>query len=264
MTNVFALQNGPGPGAPAVFALQAVIPPVALAGAASARATASGRLTAVVHTLIAQLRGAATARATAVGQLVRLAPASKALAGAATVRALATGLLQAVAPPAKLLRGAAVVRALASGQLAALAQGVSLLRGAATVRATAAGLLRAAAPAYTGNALVGSSNELRRVTVDSDSAGLLGKFFKQPRETLDYCFDFGPWLRDCNDALQGHSLLVTGSAVLRVAESVSDGRAVVALVTQGADKTSAKLTCIASTVGGRTKEVEILIRVKDS
>ena len=260
-SSIFALQSGPG-GA-AVFAPQSPIAPGVLAGAAMARATAAGLLVAKAFNAPGILSGAAIGRAIAQGALNVALPLPKLLRGAAQAVARASGQLYGETLPARLMAGAALARAVAAGRLVATVPGISTLSGAARAVAHAAGQLRAVAPTLTSESLTGTSSELRRVIVEGDSSGALGSFVKQPRESLDYCFDFGPWLRDCNDTLSGHTLLLASGAGLVIAGSARDASSVVVLVTQGTDKKRAKLTCIATTVGGRTKEAEIVLRVKE-
>lgn len=105
------------------------------------------------------------------------------------------------------------------------------------------------------------SNELRVVRIDADGAGILGVFIMQPGEVLDYGFDFRPWLIDCSDAIASYA--VTSTDDLPIVETDHTDGVIVALVDGTVDGASHKLTCSIQTDGGRTKEADITIRIKE-
>lgn len=108
-----------------------------------------------------------------------------------------------------------------------------------------------------------ASSKLRRIPVHSDSMGLMGRYKIQPGEILDYCFDFAHWLRDCDDVIESCEV-ASEFENLNVVSSSHSRSAVIVLVTPVMDRFTSKLTCVIRTAGGRTKEVEILIRVENT
>lgn len=100
---------------------------------------------------------------------------------------------------------------------------------------------------------------------------LLGKFVKQPAETLDYDIDFSEFLSD------GDTLVTTGDpavpAPLDVVVTPSGlllgptlvlGQAVIKQwVYGGTDGQKYKITITATSNAGRVKQVEFIVRVKE-
>jgi hypothetical protein len=87
-------------------------------------------------------------------------------------------------------------------------------------------------------------------------------FPKQPADDLDYDVDFSAWLPDGDTILSATAVLdVTGE--LAVAAVQVSSPIVKVWLTGGVDKASYKVTVAASTAGGRVKETEFKIRVKD-
>ena len=101
------------------------------------------------------------------------------------------------------------------------------------------------------------------VSVRDDSRGVLAKFTKQPREILDYGFDFTDWLSDCNDTIATTSVYVEGVLIEASEPEIVNGL-VIAFVFGGVNGKPNKVTCFIQTAGGRTKEAEISIRIKES
>ena len=108
------------------------------------------------------------------------------------------------------------------------------------------------------------TSELRAVHVTSDAYGLLGKFVKQPSEALDYRFDFTEWLRDCQDTIADKQVVAFGDGALQVTQVDQLDGSVAALVAGGVNGKTYKLTCTITTAGGRKKEADIQIRIKES
>ena len=108
------------------------------------------------------------------------------------------------------------------------------------------------------------TSELRAVRVTSDTYGLLGKFVKQPSEVLDYRFDFTEWLRDCQDTIADKQVDAFGDGALQVTQVDQLDGSVAALVAGGVNGKTYKLTCTITTAGGRKKEADIQIRIKES
>ena len=100
---------------------------------------------------------------------------------------------------------------------------------------------------------------------------ILGKFTKQPAETLDYDIDFSEFLSD------GDTLVSTGDPPapspldVVVAPSgltlgptlVIDGLVIKQWVSGGTDGQKYKITLTATSNAGRVKQVEFTVRVKD-
>ncbi len=92
-------------------------------------------------------------------------------------------------------------------------------------------------------------------------SGILGKFTKQPADVLDYDFDYSDWLADRADTISSHT--VVAEAGLAVVESIAINGVVKVFLSGGVDGGSYKVTCTAITTGGRTKQAEITIKVKE-
>lgn len=105
------------------------------------------------------------------------------------------------------------------------------------------------------------SSGLRVVLIDADGAGILGSFSMQPGEVLDFGFDFQPWLNDCNDTIASYA--VTSTDDMPIMETDRIEGVIVALVDGTVDGASHKLTCSIQTNGGRVKEADIMVRVKE-
>ena len=105
------------------------------------------------------------------------------------------------------------------------------------------------------------SNELRVVRIDADGVGILGVFIMQPGEVLDFGFDFQPWLNDCNDTIASYAVTSTDDMPIMETDRVEG--VIVALVDGTVDGASHKLTCSIQTNGGRVKEADIRVRVKE-
>lgn len=100
---------------------------------------------------------------------------------------------------------------------------------------------------------------------------LIGKFTKQPAETLDYDIDFSEFLSD------GDTLVTTGNPPvpdpLNVVISPSgmtagptlvlDGTTIKQWLSGGTDGQKYKITITATSNAGRVKQVEFTVRVKD-
>lgn len=90
---------------------------------------------------------------------------------------------------------------------------------------------------------------------------ILGKFIKQPADRLDYDIDYRDWLTDRNDTLA--SATVTAEAGLTVSDFVLVEGVVKIYLQGGTDGTTYKVTCTATTTGGRIKQAEISVAVKE-
>lgn len=89
----------------------------------------------------------------------------------------------------------------------------------------------------------------------------LGKLSKQPTEKLDFDIDFNPWLVSCGDTAQ--QLAVEAEPGITIGPyDVVAGIAKV-WVRGGTSGESYKVTVTLTTTGGRIKQVEVTVRVKD-
>jgi len=91
---------------------------------------------------------------------------------------------------------------------------------------------------------------------------MLATFIKQPADQLDYDIDYGRWLPD------GDAVTMAETAVEPVGELVIESvqitdRIVKVWLAGGIDGGSYKITVTASTSGGRIKETEFRLRVRN-
>lgn len=101
---------------------------------------------------------------------------------------------------------------------------------------------------------------------------IIGKFNKQPAETLDYDIDFTEFLND------GDTLATTGNPPVPSPLSVTidnagmtlgptfvvgDGKIIKQWLSGGTDGVRYKVTVTATSNAGRVKQVEFVVRVKD-
>lgn len=90
---------------------------------------------------------------------------------------------------------------------------------------------------------------------------ILGKFNKQPVEVQDYDIDFNEYLEFHNDAAVSHTAVAeTGLTV--EASNLSAG-IVKVFVSGGADGNTYKVSATITTLGGRVKQGDILVKVKE-
>ncbi|MDF3073469.1 MAG: BcepIL02 gp57 [Alphaproteobacteria bacterium] len=90
-------------------------------------------------------------------------------------------------------------------------------------------------------------------------------FSKQPADQLDYDIDFEQWLSEGDTITSATAVTGTGEFDLIVESvSVSASKAVVKVwLSGGADGKTYTITVVTSTAGGRIKETEFKLRVKD-
>lgn len=100
---------------------------------------------------------------------------------------------------------------------------------------------------------------------------ILGKFTKQPAETLDYDIDFSEFLSDGDTLVSTGDPPVPSPLDVVVAPSgltlgptlVIDGLVIKQWVSGGTDGQKYKITLTATSNAGRVKQVEFTVRVKD-
>jgi hypothetical protein len=91
---------------------------------------------------------------------------------------------------------------------------------------------------------------------------ILKKFVKQPADRQDYDISFVPWLAKLGDA--GASATVVVETGLTLSSFTLVDGVVKVWVLGGADGISYKVTVTLTTVGSRVKQVEIVIKVKET
>jgi hypothetical protein len=89
----------------------------------------------------------------------------------------------------------------------------------------------------------------------------LGTAEKQPADNLDYDFDFTDWLADRNDTIA--SQVITADPGITVGTVTHLNGFVKVFLSGGTDGNSYKVTCTMTTTGGRVKQNEITIKVKE-
>lgn len=90
---------------------------------------------------------------------------------------------------------------------------------------------------------------------------VLGKFTKQPADVQDYDIDFTEYLTSQSDTAVSHTVAVeTGITI--VASALASG-VVKTFLSGGTNGQQYKLTATITTAGGRVKQAEIIIKVKE-
>ena len=100
---------------------------------------------------------------------------------------------------------------------------------------------------------------------------IIGKFQKQPAETLDYDIDFSEFLADGDTLLTVGNppvpspldVVVTPSGLMLGPTVVLNGNTIKQWLYGGADGVKYKVTITATSNAGRVKQVEFVIKVKD-
>lgn len=90
---------------------------------------------------------------------------------------------------------------------------------------------------------------------------ILGKFTKQPVEIQDYDFDFTDYLTSVSDTVASHSAVAeTG---VTIPTTSRNGNVVKVFVSGGEDGGQYKISATITTAGGRVKQGDIIIKVKE-
>jgi hypothetical protein len=93
---------------------------------------------------------------------------------------------------------------------------------------------------------------------------ILAKFEKQPADVQDFDIDFTEWLTGMADTAPGPTgSTVTAETGLTVVASVLANGVVKVWTSGGTDGVTYKITATLNTVGGRTKQAEIKVKVKE-
>lgn len=92
---------------------------------------------------------------------------------------------------------------------------------------------------------------------------ILGYFYKQPDEMLDYLFDFRPWLTDRGDTIATYT--VSAPAGLTVTDVTQSAGVVRFFAAGGTHNQNYKVTCTITTnsTPARRKQAELLLRVRE-
>ncbi|CAB4197157.1 hypothetical protein UFOVP1304_31 [uncultured Caudovirales phage] len=91
--------------------------------------------------------------------------------------------------------------------------------------------------------------------------GVLGKFSKQPIEVQDYDIDFNDYLTSQSDTAT--SFVVSAETGVTIASSSLAAGVVKVFVSGGVDGSQYKISATVTTTGGRIKQADILIKVKE-
>jgi hypothetical protein len=90
---------------------------------------------------------------------------------------------------------------------------------------------------------------------------ILGTFNKQPAEVMDYDIDFTKWM------VEGDSIVAALATVdnpgLTITQTLITTPVVKVWVSGGTTSNTYKITVIATSTGGRVKEVEFKLKVKE-
>lgn len=97
---------------------------------------------------------------------------------------------------------------------------------------------------------------------------ILATYEKQPAEVKDYDIDYSAWLNAANDTLQSAtaSVICTNNATdtaLIITSVVTQTPLVKLWMSGGTTGCKYKVTVLATTVGGRVDESELVFKVKD-
>ena len=98
---------------------------------------------------------------------------------------------------------------------------------------------------------------------------VLGRFEKQPAETLDYEFDFRPWLADRADTIASVTVaavsLPPGSAAMTVSNITQNAGVIRFFAAGGLDGVRYEVTCTITTAAtpARVKQDELIINVRE-
>lgn len=91
---------------------------------------------------------------------------------------------------------------------------------------------------------------------------ILGKYTKQPIDVIDYDFDYRDWLADRADSIVSHT--VVADPGLTIDTSLEINGVIKVFVASGTDGQTYKVTCTVTTLGGRVKQAEITVAVKET
>lgn len=90
---------------------------------------------------------------------------------------------------------------------------------------------------------------------------ILAKFTKQPVEVQDYDVDFNDYLEFHNDVASTHTVVAETGLTIE-ASALTDG-VVKVFVSGGTDGSTYKVSATITTLGGRVKQGDIQVKVKE-
>lgn len=91
---------------------------------------------------------------------------------------------------------------------------------------------------------------------------LLGRFTKQPGETIDYPVDFTDWMAGrTGDSIASYTVAV--AAGITIATYVRVGNLITVVLSGGTDGVSYKTTVKITTAAGLVKEAEFIVKIKE-
>lgn len=90
---------------------------------------------------------------------------------------------------------------------------------------------------------------------------ILGKFTKQPVEVQDYDISFTEYLASQSDTAVSHT--ATAEAGISILASNLTGGVVKVFVSGGTDGNQYKVSATVTTAGGRVKQGDIIVKVKE-
>ena len=93
---------------------------------------------------------------------------------------------------------------------------------------------------------------------------ILAKFEKQPADVQDFDIDYTEWLTGMGDTAPGPSgVVVVADAGLTILASILTDGVVKVWTSGGTDGVTYKITATITTTGGRTKQAEIRVKLKE-
>lgn len=94
---------------------------------------------------------------------------------------------------------------------------------------------------------------------------ILGKFTKQPADVQDYDISYADWLADLSDTAVSAAVTISGpDTSATIVSSLNAPSGIVKVwVTGGTSGSQYKVTSTLTTTGGRIKQAEITVKVKE-
>lgn len=92
---------------------------------------------------------------------------------------------------------------------------------------------------------------------------ILGVFIQQPHEVLDYDFDFSEWLPEADTIISATAVADPGITLGSTIIDPATQKIVKQWVSGGTSGVTYKIQITADTAGGRVKEVEFKVRVRE-
>ena len=88
-------------------------------------------------------------------------------------------------------------------------------------------------------------------------------FEKQPLEVIDYFFNYVDWLASKSDTSASYTLTAATGITLVSHSEVSAG-VIQVFISGGTSGQRYKVTCHLTTTGGRVKELDLILKIKDT